>query len=909
MDQKISASLLARWAKPAVIIVFTVLWLLVAWARACRAAGETALDASWLMGLATTFQQGLISGRDFHFTYGPLSQLLAAWGVSITGSGSAFDAYWMIVFLFLSVSIIITSVVILLIDQLSWKHAIAVYLSIAWMNLIFDVPTFRVLLIVLMAVLIYRMLVAISFTRQAWWAVLAGLFCFTEQLATPELTIYGLLTLIIVIGIHAARSREFAKSLALLGISVAIVVIANFGISIAFMSTSADYRSLFDYQRYTLEVMRGYQNMMGLDWDISLARTFGFLGVGAFTVYATLRIWRTGPREDGYLFLCLLVASLISLKSATVRSEVGHVTQALKPLIFTFLLLGQGFLIHSDRSKFIDRYLRQGCWMALFIGLLLLWPWTALYAVNDLRLLATGEISAPSLEQLSSKRAAAESILPAELVHDSPGAVSTPMLNFPYQNYMAILLKRPVFAPVLQSYSAGTEELQRFFVDRLELQRKRGLDVTYGLDDVASWPVDGIQTISRVPIIFEYLYRNFELRSIQQNENGIYLLESRSQPREIVDSDLSFEPQALMPLSGEVKLPQPVHCGLVALQVRMTYPMTLSLSKAAGIQLTFRAGNQVLQSNYLKPIEPNQPFRTYVSLTRPAEFYRFFASEPVPARAWDSIRYSSIEPDWLGVAPNRVQIQKVECVNPQVFRLDERPPEALEGFSALPDLLSGQPETGYFIVNTESGKPPLVFVKIVHVTWKRSYITVSPAALGTRASADLGTTRPNSIGIAIANPGGMDNEITLRLSGQGQARGISAALKLGQGSQLSKVLSEIFPRVFDEIPSQTLTLQGTAPFSLLVVCLDDSRFTTLPIEIQEPAAGPLTFPQFAIHGGWGTEIILSNRSDAMAVGHVNLFAPDHRPLKVTLNGVENHTFEYSLAPGQTVRLSPVRSKQ
>src|SRR5437879_5742292 len=122
MDQKISASRLARWAKPAVVLLFTALWLLVAWARACLASGETELDASWLMGLATTFQQGVISGRDIHFTYGPLSQLLAAWGVSITGSGSAFDAYWMIVFLFMSFSVIVTSVVILLIDQLSWKH-------------------------------------------------------------------------------------------------------------------------------------------------------------------------------------------------------------------------------------------------------------------------------------------------------------------------------------------------------------------------------------------------------------------------------------------------------------------------------------------------------------------------------------------------------------------------------------------------------------------------------------------------------------------------------------------------------------------------------------------------------------------------------------------------------------------
>src|SRR5206468_11385272 len=92
-----------------------------------------------------------------------------------------------------------------------------------------------------------------------------------------------------------------------------------------------------------------------------------------------------------------------------------------------------------------------------------------------------------------------EDFLPAAILGPEARARRTiPILPFPYENYIPIVLRRPLFAPVLQSYSAATEALQRFYIKALERQRPVGLDVVYGLDSVAVWPVDGIQTISRL---------------------------------------------------------------------------------------------------------------------------------------------------------------------------------------------------------------------------------------------------------------------------------------------------------------------------------------------------------------------------------------------------------------------------
>jgi len=73
-----SSPLAERVAKIAVIVVFTVCWLLIVLVRSRHAANDpTAIEGSSLPGLATALQQRAISGRDFQSMYGPAAQLLA----------------------------------------------------------------------------------------------------------------------------------------------------------------------------------------------------------------------------------------------------------------------------------------------------------------------------------------------------------------------------------------------------------------------------------------------------------------------------------------------------------------------------------------------------------------------------------------------------------------------------------------------------------------------------------------------------------------------------------------------------------------------------------------------------------------------------------------------------------------
>src|SRR5947209_4230849 len=85
-----------RVAKIAVIVVFTVCWLLIVLVRSHHGATDpTAIEGSSLPALATALQQRAISGRDFQSIYGPATQLLAWIATSVTVTRSALAAYGM----------------------------------------------------------------------------------------------------------------------------------------------------------------------------------------------------------------------------------------------------------------------------------------------------------------------------------------------------------------------------------------------------------------------------------------------------------------------------------------------------------------------------------------------------------------------------------------------------------------------------------------------------------------------------------------------------------------------------------------------------------------------------------------------------------------------------------------------
>jgi len=91
-------------AKIAVVLVFTVCWLLIVLVRSHVANDPITTEGSTLVGLATALQQGAISGRDFQSMYGPATQALAWICTKVTLTRSALDAFGLMTFAFCAAS-------------------------------------------------------------------------------------------------------------------------------------------------------------------------------------------------------------------------------------------------------------------------------------------------------------------------------------------------------------------------------------------------------------------------------------------------------------------------------------------------------------------------------------------------------------------------------------------------------------------------------------------------------------------------------------------------------------------------------------------------------------------------------------------------------------------------------------
>ena len=102
--------------KVAVVLVFTVCWLLIILARSQAPRDPASFEGASLVGLATAMQQGELSGRDFQSMYGPAAQVLA-W--TVTSRQSPLDALGLMVFAFCAASAVLMAAVLLLCDRVS----------------------------------------------------------------------------------------------------------------------------------------------------------------------------------------------------------------------------------------------------------------------------------------------------------------------------------------------------------------------------------------------------------------------------------------------------------------------------------------------------------------------------------------------------------------------------------------------------------------------------------------------------------------------------------------------------------------------------------------------------------------------------------------------------------------------
>jgi hypothetical protein len=619
---------LKRAAKPLVIAIFSLLWLVVSIMRVPDGIGtstDIGIDTSWVIALPETLHQHSISGRDFHFTYGPLAQVLAYAGAAIHTPWSAIDSLPLVMLSFYTASIVLFALVLLLLDSIGWKESLIICFAISGLNLFSEPTAFRPLALMLCAVLFYRAL-----RHGIGWSVGAGIACFGAQLLTFELGLYGVLTAALITAVVSIERKLRTSALTCLTVVAGVYLGLNLALGLLFSG----------YHHYAFETIQGFTFSQALPWSLAAGPTVGLAIVGALGVAFAVYLRREGA------LLALLLCSLIQLKSVTVRSDMGHITQGGSPLVFVFLWAGALMLLRWRVHK-----AALALWAAGFIALWLSWPWAGLYFASDF---AKAVTQGSPIEKLSRVRRVSSDLFG---VPSSNG----PLLAFPYQNYIPVALKRRIVAPVLMSYNASTESLQHFYVTSLE--REQNLEVVYGVDNVASTAIDEVQAITRVPLIFDYFRDRFRLHGDSPFGKGFYLLRSDpTPPRKLESMEIATTTGIAANGAMEIRPVAPTACNLLRLNVQMDYSFLRHFGRPTPLELLFFNDGAPFLKTVLPALHANAAFSTYVSLIPSEHFHEIFGMTPIPPTSWDSLQISPRASDWLGVAPHKAGILRMECL-------------------------------------------------------------------------------------------------------------------------------------------------------------------------------------------------------------------------------------------------------
>jgi len=247
----------------------------------------------------------------------------------------------------------------------------------------------------------------------------------------------------------------------------------------------------------------------------------------------------------------------------------------------------------------------------------------------------------------------------------------------------------------------------------------------------------------------------------------------------------------------------------------------------------------------------------------------------------------------------------------------------------------GAVRSGYMIITPEasSGAPtPTVTFGTVYRGSVLSQAGIVPEPMTTDASmfVEIIPNLSRNIGVAIVNANGAANAVTLTLRDEdGIILGTPAVVSVPAHQQVAKFVNELFGS--DTIGTGfrgSLSLHSATPFAAVGLRFSGVVFSTLPLAATAAVSGvpsttlaagsspnspmpgvvggatALLIPQFAIAGGWATQIALVNNTNATIVGRIDIFDASGNPLAAGLNGETRSTYTYSIPVGGAFVLVP-----
>jgi hypothetical protein len=236
---------------------------------------------------------------------------------------------------------------------------------------------------------------------------------------------------------------------------------------------------------------------------------------------------------------------------------------------------------------------------------------------------------------------------------------------------------------------------------------------------------------------------------------------------------------------------------------------------------------------------------------------------------------------------------------------------SLPGIGAASVKTSGDAtaaRTGYARINSDGGSLSPSGVAIIgfrsnNILVSEVGVPASSMLTSARMFAEVSSDASVNTGIGIANPGAQPATIRYTLTNTNGVDFKTGTLILAAGGQLARFLTEspfesgtnilgTFS-VTSDVPVSIIALRGftnqRSEFLITTLPLTDSA--TIPV-------GTQVLPHFAAGGGWTTQVVLVNPTDALLSGNVRFMGPAGEPVS---NAV------YTIAPRSAQRVSSTGS--
>jgi hypothetical protein len=169
------------------------------------------------------------------------------------------------------------------------------------------------------------------------------------------------------------------------------------------------------------------------------------------------------------------------------------------------------------------------------------------------------------------------------------------LLVFPYESLVNVLAGKRSPVATLHLYSANNDELERRTVRNL-VARPR----TPVLLFLTSWQMDGVENVTRSPLVFRHLLDHYELDG-EAGDDVALLRPAAGGPR-WSDERLDVPPVSVAPGRGEVaRIPLPAGCcranDFLSVTLRVSKTRPFGLFKPGGVFVVYRfdAGRPVKQ--------------------------------------------------------------------------------------------------------------------------------------------------------------------------------------------------------------------------------------------------------------------------------------------------------------------------